>query len=58
MSPQKRDPSYAARFVKFAIKKPPKPRKNVGVHVAIGALRALGAEDVGSDPIEWERRAA
>jgi AraC-like DNA-binding protein len=28
-------------------------------HVAIGALRALGAEDVGSgDPIEWERRAA
>jgi len=28
------------------------------VHVAIGALRALGAEDVGSDPIEWERRAA
>ena len=28
-------------------------------HVTIGALRALGAECVGSgDPIEWERRAA
>jgi hypothetical protein len=26
--------------------------------VAVGALRSLGAEVAGPDPIEWERRAA